>query len=68
MSKKTKKGRLFGRLIHKETGHCYYCSISPSKKTTDKKSGSERLEIMKYNPILRKHVMYRQTRKIDSSS
>lgn len=45
------------RMIHKETGHCYYTEKN-NRNTQDK------LKLKKYNPVLRKHVEYEEARKI----
>jgi len=43
--------RAIVKMIHAETGHCYYTEKN-SRNTTEK------LKLMKYNPVLRKHVEY----------
>lgn len=40
-------------LRHKETGHTYHT-------TKNVRNTTERLEIIKYNPMIREHVSYRE--------
>ena len=35
--------------------------------TKNKKTHPERLEMMKYNPVLKKHILYKETKKQDEN-
>jgi large subunit ribosomal protein L33 len=51
-----KKGnRLLVKLRSTESGHMYY-TMKNRKNTT------QRLELRKYDPIVRKHVIYKETK------
>jgi len=51
-----KKGnRILVKLRSSESGHMYYTSKNRRTTTT-------RLELRKYDPIVRKHVMYKETK------
>jgi large subunit ribosomal protein L33 len=56
MAKKTGKRKLVG-LVSEETGHRTYYTVKNTMNTTD------RLELKKYDPIARKHVLYVETKK-----
>ncbi len=51
-----KKGnRVLVKLKSTESGHCYY--TTKNRQTTPK-----RLEFRKYDPYIRKHVLYKETK------
>jgi len=51
-----KKGnRVLVKLRSTESGHMYY--TSKNRRTT-----TQRIELRKYDPIVRKHVIYRETK------
>jgi large subunit ribosomal protein L33 len=51
-----KKGnRLMVKLRSSESGHMYYTQ-------KNKRNDTARLELMKYDPLVRKHVMYKETK------
>ncbi len=58
MAKKSGKGenRLYVRLRSSASPHCYY--VSKNKRNT-----SERLALRKYDPVVRKHVEYKEEKK-----
>lgn len=49
------KNRELVKLKSTESAHCYY-----TKK--NRRNTTARVELKKYDPTLRKHVMYRETR------
>lgn len=56
MAKKGEKRRVIG-LVSEETGHRHYYTTKNFQNTPDK------LSLRKYNPVLRKHVLYVETKK-----
>jgi large subunit ribosomal protein L33 len=54
MAKKNTKRKLVG-LVSELTGHRTYY--------TTKSTSGEKLELMKYDPIARKHALYKETKK-----
>lgn len=56
MGKKNAKRKLVG-LVSQETGHRTYYTVKNTMNTPDK------LELRKYDPVARKHVMYVETKK-----
>lgn len=56
MAKKTGKRKIVG-LVSEETGHRHYYTMKNTMNTPDK------LRLRKYDPILRKHVWYSETKK-----
>ncbi|MFW5801087.1 MAG: 50S ribosomal protein L33 [Spirochaeta sp.] len=53
-----KKGTLTRvRLKSTESGHCYYT-------TKNKRNLPDKLEFNKYDPVIRKHVLYRESGKV----
>jgi large subunit ribosomal protein L33 len=51
-----KKGnRVLVKLRSTESGHMYYTQ-------KNKRNDTNRIEFMKYDPIVRKHVLYRETK------
>lgn len=55
MAKGSRETRSFVRLQSSESDHCYY--VEKNRNNTKVK-----LEIKKYDPTLRKHVLYREGR------
>lgn len=53
---KSNKGAARVRLQSTESPHCYYT-------TKNKRTLPNKLEFNKYDPVLRKHVLYRETSK-----
>lgn len=53
---KTNKALTKVRLKSTESGHCYYT-------TKNKRNLQSKLEFMKYDPVVRKHVLYKETSK-----
>ncbi len=45
------------RLKSTKSGHCYYT-------TKNRRTHQEKLEFSKYDPIVRQHVIYRETGKL----
>lgn len=54
MAGKSKKKKSFLKLVNKETGFIYYTRKNPK---LDKK-----LELKKYDPKLRKHVVFKESK------
>jgi large subunit ribosomal protein L33 len=51
-----KKGsRVMIKLRSSESGHMYYTQ-------KNKRNDTARIELMKYDPLVRKHVMYKETK------
>jgi large subunit ribosomal protein L33 len=50
-----KEVRIVVKLVSTESGHVYYTQKS-------KRNDPQRLELRKYDPILRRHVLYRESR------
>lgn len=51
-----KKGnRMIVKLRSSESGHMYYTF-------KNRRNDTNRLELMKYDPIVRKHVLYKETK------
>ena len=51
-----KKGnRILVKLKSTESGHMYYTE-------KNRRNDSQRLELRRYDPIVRKHVLYRETK------
>ncbi len=45
------------RLKSTESGHCYYT-------TKNKRNTPDKMEFRKYDPVVRKHVLYRESGKV----
>jgi large subunit ribosomal protein L33 len=56
MAKKSTKRKIVG-MVSEETGHRSYYTVKNAMNTPDK------LELRKYDPIARKHVLYTETKK-----
>ena len=56
MAKKGGKRKVIG-LVSAESGHRHYYTRKNTQNTPDK------LELKKYDPVLRKHVVYTETKK-----
>lgn len=55
MANKKGVGGIKIKLKSSESAHCYF---------TTKPKASKKLEIMKYDPNLRKHVLYKESKKL----
>jgi large subunit ribosomal protein L33 len=53
MAKKSKDARSYVKIVSSESSHCYF--VQKNRNNT-----KERLELRKYDPIVRKHVMYKE--------
>lgn len=53
MAKKSKDARSYVKLVSSESSHCYF--VQKNRNNT-----KNRLELRKYDPIVRKHVMYKE--------
>ncbi len=56
MAKKQGKRKVVG-LVSEESGHRHYYTVKNTMNTPDK------LSLRKYDPVLRKHVLYVETKK-----
>ncbi len=56
MAKKNEKRKLVG-LVCAETGHRTYYTVKNTQNTPEK------LELKKYNPLVRRHTLYVETKK-----
>lgn len=54
---KGKEARSTIRLQSSESSHCYFTE-------KNKNNTKERIQLRKYDPIVRKHVMYKETGKL----
>ncbi len=52
---KKKGNRVFVKMKSSESGHCYYT-------TKNRNINPNRLELRKYDPHVRRHVMYKETK------
>lgn len=57
-SGKSKKKKKLVKLVHKETGFIYYTTMGPNRA----REGKGKLELKKYNPVVRKHVVFIETK------
>jgi len=57
MAKKAKDARAYVRLQSSESSHCYYTQ-------RNRKNMTGKLELTKYDPVVRKHVKYKETSKM----
>jgi large subunit ribosomal protein L33 len=55
MAKKSKDARSYVKIISSESDHCYY--VQKNRNNT-----KGRLELKKYDPTVRKHVMYKESK------
>lgn len=55
MAKKAKEARSHVKMVSSESKHTYY--VSKNRNNT-----RERLQLMKYDPTVRKHVMYKESK------
>jgi len=53
MAKKSKDARSYVKLVSSESSHCYF--VEKNRNNT-----KARLELRKFDPIVRKHVMYKE--------
>lgn len=57
MAKKSKGNIVKVRLKSSESGHCYYT-------TKNKRNIPDKMEMKKYDPVVRKHVLYKESGKV----
>jgi len=55
MAKKSKEARSYVKMQSSESAHCYFTEKN-RRNTTD------RLELKKYDPTVRKHVIYKEAK------
>jgi len=55
MAKKSKEARSYVKMQSSESAHCYFTEKN-RRNTTD------RLELKKYDPTVRKHVVYKEAK------
>jgi large subunit ribosomal protein L33 len=55
MAKKNKEARSYVKLQSTESDHCYYTE-------RNRRNSTQRLELRKYDPTLRKHVLYKEAK------
>lgn len=55
MAKKSKDVRSYVKLQSSESSHCYF--VQKNRNNT-----KDRLELRKYDPIVRKHVQYKEAK------
>lgn len=53
MAKKSKDARSYIKIVSSESSHCYF--VQKNRNNT-----KNRLELRRYDPIVRKHVMYKE--------
>ena len=53
MAKKSKEARSYIKMQSSESSHCYY--LQKNRNNT-----KDRLQLKKYDPVVRKHVMYKE--------
>ena len=53
MAKKSKDARSYVKMVSSESPHCYYLQ-------KNRNNSKERMQLKKYDPIVRKHVMYKE--------
>ncbi len=53
MAKKSKDARSYVKIVSSESPHCYF--VQKNRNNT-----KNRLELRKYDPTVRKHVMYKE--------
>jgi len=53
MAKKSKDARSYIKLVSSESDHCYF--VQKNRNNT-----KNRLELRRFDPVLRKHVMYKE--------
>jgi large subunit ribosomal protein L33 len=55
MAKKNKEARSYVKLQSTESAHCYYTE-------RNRRNSTERLQLRKYDPVVRKHVVYKEAK------
>ena len=53
MAKKSKDARSYVKIVSSESSHCYF--VQKNRNNT-----KNRLELRKFDPIVRKHVIYKE--------
>lgn len=60
MAKKNTKRKLIGLVSNDSNHRTYYTTVNTQNRTT---KGQGKLTLRKYDPVLRKHVTYTETKK-----
>lgn len=55
MAKKAKEARSYVKMVSSESSHWYFTS-------KNRNNTRERLELRKYDPTIRRHVMYKESK------
>jgi large subunit ribosomal protein L33 len=55
MAKKNKEARSYVKMQSSESAHCYYTE-------RNRRNSTQRLELRKYDPVVRKHVIYKEAK------
>ncbi|MCS6852403.1 MAG: 50S ribosomal protein L33 [Gemmataceae bacterium] len=55
MARGNKEARCYVKLQGSESAHCYY--VQKNRRNT-----SNKLELRKYDPVVRRHVIYRESK------
>lgn len=55
MAKKSKEARSYVKMQSSESAHCYFTE-------KNRRNTADRLELKKYDPIVRKHVTYKEAK------
>jgi large subunit ribosomal protein L33 len=55
MAKKNKEARSYVKMQSSESSHCYYTE-------RNRRNSTNRLELRKYDPVVRKHVLYKEAK------
>jgi large subunit ribosomal protein L33 len=53
MASKSKEARSYVKMVSTESAHCYF--VQKNRNNT-----KDRLQLKKYDPIVRKHVLYKE--------
>lgn len=56
MAKGNKDARSYVKIKSSESAHCYY--VQKNRRNT-----GERLELRKFDPVVRRHVIYRESKR-----
>ena len=55
MAKKNKEARSYVKMQSSESAHCYFTE-------RNRRNSTSRLELRKYDPVVRKHVLYNEAK------
>ena len=55
MAKKSKRDRSQVKMVSTESGHVYYTQ-------KNRRNDANRIELRKYDPVLRRHTLYRESK------